>query len=124
MAGGIDGVPPEYQGLITFLGLIGAAMLVAWKYATGFLKPSTPAASSEMQVVGGALADRGAMDRLSQSIDQQTEGIERVGDLLERLIQQQDQHHAAKNLDTLHRRLDDMEDLKRALDDLRRRMPP
>lgn len=42
MAGGLEGVPAEYQNVVTFLGLIGAALLVAWRYATGFLKPTTP----------------------------------------------------------------------------------
>ncbi|MFG1465282.1 hypothetical protein V5F77_20570 [Xanthobacter sp. DSM 24535] len=123
MAGGVEGVPPGYEGIATALSIIGAALIVAWRYAKAFMGSPPPTSSTEMQVVGGALADRGAMDRLAQSIDQQTEGIERVGDLLDRLIEQQDRHHAAKNLDTLHRRLDDMDDLKRALDDLRRRMP-
>ena len=115
MAGGLEGVPPEYQNVITFLGLIGAAILVAWRYATGFLKP--PAAPPEVQVVGGALADRGAMERLAESID-------RVGDLLEAFMAQQERHHAADDLATVHRRLDDMADLRRALEELSRRIPP
>lgn len=101
MAGGIDGVPPEYQNVITFLGLIGAAMLVAWRYATGFLKPLPASTSPEVQVVGGALADRAAMERLATAID-------RVGDLLEEMIAMRERHHAAEDLALLHRRLDDL----------------
>ena len=114
MAGGIDigppdiqhvvtifGIPPEFQPAIPLLGLLVAAVIVGYRYATKFLKPSPPSPSPEVQVVAGALADRAAMERLAETLD-------RIGDLLEDFIEQQDRHHAADDLTLLHRRLDEL----------------
>lgn len=104
------------QRAADLMAVHGSALLVAWRYATGFLKVPTASSSPEVQVLGGALADRAAMERLSESID-------RVGDLLEELVAQKERHHAAEDLAIVHRRLDDVADLRRMIDDISRRLP-
>lgn len=76
-----------------------------------------PAPPPEVQVVGGAIADRSAMMRLAESID-------RIGDLMEDQIAQRERHHAADDLAVVHRRLDDYGELRRQLEELMRRLPP
>jgi hypothetical protein len=90
-------LPPDFVPFVNVIGLIVAGWLIGQRYYKSWLaaaaeKEQKP--SAEVQIVGGALADRAAMAGLQGA-------IERLCDVLERLIEEQERRdrergHAAE----------------------------
>lgn len=101
--GGFD-LPESWQPVAYAIGVIGALLFAVGGYIRKFIeKPARPD-TTEVAVVGGALADRAAMERLAESLDE-------IGALLRKLMEQQERHHRERDLDTVHRRMDDLQKL-------------
>jgi hypothetical protein len=93
-------LPPDLVPFINILGVIVAGVLIGHRYYKSYVaaaaeKEQKP--SAEVQIVGGALADRAAMAGLQGA-------IERLCGVLERLIEEQERRdrergHAAEVAD-------------------------
>jgi hypothetical protein len=91
-------LPPDLVPFINILGVIVAGVLIGHRYYKSYVAASATEKeakpSAEVQIVGGALADRVAMAGLQGA-------IERLCDVLERLIEEQERRdrergHAAE----------------------------
>ena len=104
----IPGISAEIQTLINlfFLALVGAGG--AYQYFRR--KPSSAPISQDVQVIGGAFADRRYIERLCEAIENATAHMERLGD--ERRRDAEIIERAIKNVG---------DDMQRAIDTARRR---
>lgn len=95
-------IPESLQPLVTVLGVGAAVVIAGWKYATALLgKHAKPGADPEVAVVGGALADRAAMERLSHALEDAT-GV------LKGILVEMQRKGRDDELSLLHRRIDDL----------------
>jgi hypothetical protein len=92
-------LPPDLVPFINILGVIVAGVLIGHRYYKSYVAGAEKEAkpSPEVQIVGGALADRAAMAGLQGA-------IERLCDVVERLIEEQERRdrergHAAEVAD-------------------------
>jgi hypothetical protein len=82
-------LPPETAPWVTAVGVIVAGVLVGWKYFKVLISSEKPSAvSPEVQIVGGALADRTATMELVRAIDGLTAQIKISNELLQHQTQE------------------------------------
>lgn len=88
-------LPPDLVPFINILGVLVAGVLIGHRYYKSYIAAeSQQKPSAEVQIVGGALADRAAMAGLQSA-------VERLCEVLEQLIEEQERRdrergHAAE----------------------------
>lgn len=106
-----DGLPRSLQGLVAAVVAIVTYIL----YKVGYTRtpPESKPQTTEMQVVGGAFADRFAMEALTKQIEELGDQVKRLGDLLERQMEMRDEEtREARMIDRMMDQLQKLEDRK------------
>lgn len=103
-------IPPSLIPYVNVLTVLFTAAILAQQYARRFRSPDRPPAPPEVQIVGGALADRSAMQMVAESNRELGKAIDRLTDVIEQFAADQerrdrDRDHA-QEIGELRRQID------------------